>query len=232
MNINRYVKGTLISLEESKKEKNRYKINLAGRDFIIFPNVFSPRYFKSSGISLNEIKIKEGYEILEIGCGVGIFSILAALNGASKVVAIDINPDAVRNTEENVILHSLKDKVTVLQGDVYSPLSKEDRFDLIFWNVPFLYTDKEVQILERSVFDPGYRSIEKFILEARNHLKSTGRAIVEFSPTMGKPEKIREMIKNANMDFKVIHKEITDYKGIIGKVELELIEIKPKDQQI
>jgi len=50
----------------------------------------------------NNLPVVDGEEMLEIGPGTGVISITAAYKGAKKVVAIDINPDAVRNTQANI----------------------------------------------------------------------------------------------------------------------------------
>lgn len=43
--------------------------------------------------------------VLDVGCGSGILSIAASLLGASAVLGVDIDPEAVRVSKENVILN-------------------------------------------------------------------------------------------------------------------------------
>lgn len=46
--------------------------------------------------------------VLDVGCGSGILSILAEKLGASEVVAVDIDPEAVRISEENFVNNNVK----------------------------------------------------------------------------------------------------------------------------
>ena len=58
--------------------------------------VFSPKYFTCSEILARNFPYNEGEDFLEVGCGVGVISTFAALKGAQSVLALDINPRAVR----------------------------------------------------------------------------------------------------------------------------------------
>lgn len=45
--------------------------------------------------------VRPGMSVLDVGCGSGVLSVVAALLGASPVVAIDVAPEAVRATLDN-----------------------------------------------------------------------------------------------------------------------------------
>lgn len=147
MDYNSYLKGTKKILEESKKEKRPYWIKVLGKNFIVFPNVFSPKYFRDTEIFAKNIPIKKGQDVLEIGSGTGIISIFSAFKGAKKVLAIDINPEAVKNTKENISKHKLKKVIEVRKGDVYRPLNNYEKFDIIFWNTPFGLIKKKISLI-------------------------------------------------------------------------------------
>lgn len=57
-------------------------------------------------IALEEI-VRPGCSVLDAGCGSGILSIAVARLGAGRVDAFDVDPIAVRATEENVALNDL-----------------------------------------------------------------------------------------------------------------------------
>lgn len=59
-----------------------------------------------------------GGTVLDVGTGSGILAIAAARLGADDVLAIDIDPLAVRTARENVEKNRLNDKITVRQGDL------------------------------------------------------------------------------------------------------------------
>lgn len=71
-------------------------------------------------------------KILDVGCGSGILSLLCAKLGASEVLGIDINPDAVETARRNVIRNNLVQSVRITDTGL-----KEirDQFDLIVANV-------------------------------------------------------------------------------------------------
>jgi predicted nicotinamide N-methyase len=128
-----------------------------------------------------------GASVLELGCGLGLPSIAAALAGG-RVLATDWSPDAVRATAANAALNeavvetaqmawSAPETVLerapwryVLASDVlYEPRNVEQLLDLL----PRL-VDKTGRIL---IADPGRRPAEEFLARARAgpwHVRSTG----------------------------------------------------------
>ena len=69
-------------------------------------------------IALLEETLQGGEQVIDVGTGSGILAIAAALCGAGHVLAVDIDPDAVRVAEENSALNHVQDRVTVQQGDL------------------------------------------------------------------------------------------------------------------
>lgn len=69
-------------------------------------------------LALLEKAIHGGERVIDIGTGSGILAIGAALSGASRVLAIDIDPDAVRVARDNIERNGVSDRVTVQQGNL------------------------------------------------------------------------------------------------------------------
>ncbi|MCT4594603.1 MAG: 50S ribosomal protein L11 methyltransferase [Anaeromicrobium sp.] len=65
-----------------------------------------------------ERHVDENSLVYDIGCGSGILSIGAAKLGAKEVIAVDLDPVAVESSKRNVELNHVKDKVTVLEGNL------------------------------------------------------------------------------------------------------------------
>lgn len=216
----KYLAGTKQVIEKSATERRPYKVSILGKEFVVYPNVFSPKYFFDTEFFAKNVKVKKGDEFLEIGPGTGAISIFVALSCARRVVAVDINPNAAKNTKANAKLHNVEKKIEVYQGDVYSPLKNKDKFDVIFWNTPFGYVESEkISFLERAVFDPKYISTKKFIRGARQHLKTNGYLLIGFSTTLG--------------HFSILKKLLHDEEFIVKLLkEIESIETHPVKFQL
>lgn len=68
--------------------------------------------------------IKQGNEVIDVGCGSGILSIAAAKLGAAQVLAIDLDPNAVTETCKHVQLNKLENRIQVECGDGLKQVSR------------------------------------------------------------------------------------------------------------
>ena len=75
----------------------------------------------------------KGGTLLDVGTGSGILAIAAARLGADDVVAVDIDPDAVRVAKENVAHNGLEKAIDVRKGDLLQGLSQQ--FDFAVANI-------------------------------------------------------------------------------------------------
>lgn len=71
--------------------------------------------------------------VLDVGCGSGILSIAAAALGASEVIGVDIDPEAVKVSSENVALNGYEDKIRIMYGDLMQGL--DETADIILANL-------------------------------------------------------------------------------------------------
>jgi ribosomal protein L11 methyltransferase len=84
--------------------------------------------------------------LLDVGTGTGILAMVAAKMGSKRVVAIDVDKQAVRVAEENIKRNRISSKVKIYHkraGGAASPRWK--KFDLIAAN---LYSQEVMRILE------------------------------------------------------------------------------------
>lgn len=95
-----------------------------------------------------------------------------------------------------------------MQGDIYEPLAKNSKFDTIYWNTPFGYVDEneDVTVLEKAVYDPGYKATHRFIRQAKEHLKENGRLLIGFSTTLGKFDVLQKFLEEAGFTVRLISK--------------------------
>ena len=61
--------------------------------------------------------VKPGDRVADLGAGSAVLAIAAALLGASRVAAIEMDADAIGNAEENVRTNGVADRVVVIEGD-------------------------------------------------------------------------------------------------------------------
>ena len=69
-------------------------------------------------MQLLEKHLQDGMRVMDVGTGSGILAIAAARLGAEDILAIDIDPSAVKVAIENVELNGVKDQVRVVVGDL------------------------------------------------------------------------------------------------------------------
>jgi release factor glutamine methyltransferase len=152
---------------------------VAGRPFLILPQVFNPTLFLTSEFmvqALDEKIIPPGSRVLDMGTGSGIGAVFVA-QWADQVVAVDVNPAAVRCARINVLLNELDACVQVKQSDLFAALSGE-RFDVILFNPPY-FAGQATTLLEQAFYGTGV--IERFAAEVGEHLTRNGRILLLLS---------------------------------------------------
>lgn len=150
-----------------------------GTPILVLPRVFNPKLLRTGEFlvkALDARLIPPGSSVLDLGTGSGVGAVVAA-RWAGRVVAVDINPDAVRCARINAVLNQVEDRVTARLGDLFAPVADE-RFDVVLFNPPFFRGEP------RDALDRAWRStdlIERFAAELDDHLTSGGHALVVLS---------------------------------------------------
>ena len=90
-------------------------------------------------------------QVLDMGCGTGILSILAAkMKAAVPVHAIDIDPIAVRSARENAVRNRVGDRIKTLCGD--ASLIQAGKYDIIIANI-----NRNIILEDMSTYSRGLR---------------------------------------------------------------------------
>lgn len=214
-------------LNGSQNDTFPYETEVLGVPIVVLANVFSPRYLPGAEPFTRLLKFRPGIDFLEIGPGTGAIALQAALAGARRVLAIDINPAAVANTQANIDKHGVGDRMEVREGDIFEPLRPGETFDLIFWNVPFAYVEPGLQPtpLQRSTLDPGYEATRRYIQQGRRYLEPGGRLVLGFSSVIGRFELVQRIAAEAGLEARIT---AVEYGPPEFPAPFELIEFFPR----
>lgn len=110
-------------------------------DFIfnVWENVYEPA--EDSFLFVENLDVKEGERVLDMGTGCGILGILAAKK-VRRVVADDVNPYAISCAKENAAFNNIRRNMALIQGDLFTPLHETEKFEVILFNAPSLPADE------------------------------------------------------------------------------------------
>ena len=172
--------------------------------FDVWQDVYEPA--EDSFLFAENIRVKDGEKILDMGTGCGILGIIAA-EKASLVVAIDINPMAVRCAKFNAKLNGVSDKMFFIQGDLFTPLKADEKFDLILFNAPYLPTEPSEgkTLIERawSGGASGRAVLDRFLQEIRGHIQIGGRVLLMQS-TLADVDKTMKILEGKGFKGKIV----------------------------
>jgi tRNA1Val (adenine37-N6)-methyltransferase len=87
--------------------------------------------------------IQTAKNILDIGSGTGLLSLMLAQESAAHITAIEIEADAFKQTKANFELSPWKERLDVIHNSIqdYASKNKESLFDCIITNPPFYEQD-------------------------------------------------------------------------------------------
>jgi release factor glutamine methyltransferase len=175
-------------------EAEKIKMHLYGLNLTIPRDVYKPA--EDTFLLAENLRLNGREEVLEIGCGCGILSLLAARK-AKRVVAVDINPSAVKATEANASANNLKEKIEARCGNLFEPLKlRKEKFDLIIFNPPYLPGETGKDYLVEAAWIGGKKGreiLDKFLAGVKTWLKPDGRIIFVQSSITGLKETIRKL---------------------------------------
>lgn len=126
--------------------------------------------------------VKPGDIVIDVGTGSGVLSIGAALLGAGKVIALDLDPIAVKAATENVKLNDVDKIVEVHEGNLLDKVETREA-DIVVANilaeVIVTFTDDAYAVLK-----PGGTFITSGIIRAKKEevksaLEKSGFAVEE-----------------------------------------------------
>ncbi|WP_296801836.1 HemK2/MTQ2 family protein methyltransferase [uncultured Methanobrevibacter sp.] len=145
-------------------------------DFIINTddNVYVPA--EDSYLLADNLEIKKGQSVLEIGTGSGIVAMYAS-RLTDDITVTDINFDACELARKNFTENGIEN-IEILWGNLFEVVENR-KFDVILFNTPYLPTEDD-EVLDNTInyaFDGGLNGrkvIDLFLNEVGNHLNDGG----------------------------------------------------------
>jgi len=191
-----------------------------GLQLVVLPDVFNPKLLRSGAFLASQLRradlLPSGSRVLDLGSGSGACGLAAARRGCS-VVAVDINPSAVRCTRVNALLNDLD--VDVRHGDLFAPVADE-RFDVVVFNPPYY------RGVPRDSLDHAWRSLdvpERFAAQLAAHLTSGGYALVVLSSDAD-PDMFLHCLSHHNLRHRVAaQRDFLNEVMTIHRVEVEAV---------
>jgi len=130
----------------------------------------------------------EALAILDLCTGSGCIAVsLATIFPSATVTAVDVSPDAVMCTRDNVRAHGLEERVNVIWCDLFAGL-EGNQFDLITVNPPYIPTGELASLQEEIHYEPrialnggvdGLDIVRRIVEEVKQYMKPGGRVICE-----------------------------------------------------
>lgn len=178
-----------------------------GLDFFVQEGVLIPRPDTETLVEeiINICNNRTGLNILDIGTGSGAITIsLAKYLDKSHVISADISDIALEIASKNAISNNVDERIDFIKSDVFSNVPKEEKFDLIVSNPPYI-RKSDIDGLDRQVkdFEPYnaleggedgldfYRQITK---ESIDYLKQGG--ILAYEVGHDQAEDVSEIMKS------------------------------------
>ncbi|WP_172387259.1 methyltransferase [Streptomyces sp. MNP-20] len=149
-----------------------FEVAIDSLNLTIFPGVFCPAYTKTSAFLAKHVHVAPGETVLDVFSGSGYQGLMTAQT-AAKVVCVDSSPEAARCAMANAEHQRVSDKVTVLVGDLFDPVT--ERYDVVIANPPLL-PGTPANAIEAAIFDPDLTHSKKFLERVGDYLTAQGRA--------------------------------------------------------
>jgi release factor glutamine methyltransferase len=158
----------------------------------VFPGVFHPGFFHSTRFILSYLTDKDlvGKSFLELGCGSGLVSIVAAKAGGN-VTSSDLSLRALENTKHNANLNNVFLKI--VYSDLFDNIDKT-QFDWIVINPPYYARKPESEQDLAWYCGENFEYFQKLFASLNDYMRSASQVIMVL--TKGADVKAIEAIAN------------------------------------
>lgn len=171
-----HLAGQVSEIAEMSARTEPFEHTIAGVEITVLPEVYPGGI--DSELTIEAIGNVSGKSVLDLCTGTGIIAVKAALEGADNVVAVDLNPEAVKNARLNAKKFNLR-QIEVHEGSLFTPVGA-DTFDVVAMNPPYT-SKKPMNKTEICFWDEDNQTTRSFFEEYKNHLNPGGQAYLAWA---------------------------------------------------
>jgi release factor glutamine methyltransferase len=180
-----------------------FEYNVANMGMTVLPKVYPGSI--DSELTANAIGNTSNKSVLDLCTGTGIVALKATQQGASRVMAVDLNSETVKNIKLNAKKFGY-DQIEVREGLLFEPVGDE-KFDVIAINPP--YTDKEPSDKTKICFwNEDNKTAREFIAQYKFYLNSGGKAFLAWAD-FSSIEPIQELARDNHTKLELVQSKST-----------------------
>jgi ribosomal protein L11 methyltransferase len=112
--------------------------------------------------------IRRGDRVADLGAGSAVLAIAAARLGAVRVAAIELDPDAIGNAEENVRVNEVTDRVVVIEGDAETLLPHVAPVRVVLANIISSVLTRLLPTIRSTLASDGIAIFSGILLDERD----------------------------------------------------------------
>jgi release factor glutamine methyltransferase len=207
-------------------------IDFMGGEVIVLPTVCSvdcSTPFLAEQMSEVASRITKGRDVcnaLEMGAGSGAAILTVAKVPGVVASATDINPMSAICVQANALWWKVPCKA--YHGNLFEPIPEGERFDLIFWNTPFISTDPGgVDAPQfRAEFDVDYAFQREFLRRAGDFLAENGEIYLCVDSEMSDMDVLNRLYEEYGFDVEIWRKNQEDSYGLV--LNFMILKLQPK----
>ena len=183
------------------------KQDFGGLEISVLPGVLIPRHDTLVLVEQAKARLQENkpVRVLELGCGSGaVITALAVARPLLQGLAVDIDPLALRVTEENLKRFGLVSRIHLLHSAWFEGITDTERFTMILSNPPYISTAEMLELEPSVKREPktalwggwdGLDAYREILPAAINSLEPGGWCLVEIGWRQGAA--VRELFISA-----------------------------------